>query len=65
MSEKKIKYQNQVKRNDFDNLTYHYKCSTTAEKYDDFDNAFILFDKTKNGEMMLQDAIRNQNRFKS
>ena len=54
-----------MKRNDFDNLTYHYTCSTTAEKYDDFENAFILFDKTKNGEMMLQDAIRNQNRFKS
>ena len=53
-----------MKRNDFNNSTNHCKSSTTAGKYDDFDNVFILFDKIKNGEMM-QDAITNQNRFKS
>ena len=38
---------------------------TAAEKFDDFDNAFILFDKIKIGvKSKMQDAKTNQNRFK-
>ena len=33
--------------------------------FDNFDNAFILFNKIKNGEIMLKDAKTNQNRFRS
>ena len=38
---------------------------TAAEKFDDFDNALILFDKIKIGvKSKMQDAKTNQNRFK-
>ena len=38
---------------------------TAAEKFDDFDNAFILFDKIKTGvKSKMQDAKTNQNWFK-
>ena len=38
---------------------------TAAEKFVDFDNAFILFDKIKIGvKSKMQDAKTNQNRFK-
>ena len=33
--------------------------------FDNFDNAFILFNKIKNGEIMLKVAKTNQNRFRS
>ena len=32
----------------FDDLSYHCKGHTTPQKFDNFDNASILFDKIKN-----------------
>ena len=40
-------------------LTYCYNGPTTDDNFDDFDNTFILFDKIKNGEIILQDAKTN------
>ena len=45
-------------------LTYRYNGPTNDDNFDDFDNTFILFDKIKNGEIILQDAKTNQNRLK-
>ena len=40
-------------------LTYRYNGPTNDDNFDDFDNTFILFDKIKNGEIILQDAKTN------
>ena len=41
------------------------KITDPTEKFDDFDNAFILFDKIKTGvKSNMQDAKTNQNWFK-
>ena len=49
----------------FDDLTNYYKGNWAPQKFDNFDNAFILFDKIKNGKIILQDTKANQNRFRS
>ena len=35
------------KKIDCNDLTYYYKCHTAPQKFDYFENAFILFDKKK------------------
>ena len=43
---------------------YYYKSHNAPKKFNNFDNAFILFDKIKNGKIMLEDSKTNQNRFR-
>ena len=44
------------KQIDFNNLKYHYKGNNVTQKFDNFDNAFVLFDKIKNGKITLEYA---------
>ena len=41
------------KKNNYDDLTYHFKGKNICEKcFNDFDNAMSLFKKIKNGNIM-------------
>ena len=44
------------KRYYFHDLTYYYKGNSASQKFDSFDNVFILFDKIKNCKIMLENA---------
>ena len=44
---------------------YKYKGSTTDEKFNEFDNAFSLLDKIRNGKISLADPKHDQAEFKS
>ena len=46
-------------------LTYYYKCHTVPQKFDYLKNAFILLDKKKNGESILEDTKKEQKTYKS
>ena len=48
-----------------DDLMYRYKGKTCDEKFNTYDNALDLIDKTKSGEIKLADAKNDQIRFKS
>ena len=48
-----------------DNLIYRYKVKTTDAKFDEFDNAFNLLDKIRNGETTLTDVKSDKIKFKS
>ena len=48
-----------------DNLIYRYKVKTTDAKFDEFDNAFNLLDKIRNGETTLADVKSDKIKFKS
>ena len=48
-----------------DNLIYRYKGRTADAKFDKFDNALDIIDKTRNGEISLADVKNNQAKFKS
>ena len=50
---------------DTDKLVFKYKGKTLDENFSKFDNALVLIDKTRNGEISLNDAIDEQTRFKS
>ena len=43
-----------------DDLTYKYKGHTADAKFNDFDNALSVIDKTKQDEISLADAKNNQ-----
>ena len=48
-----------------DNLIYRYKGKTTDAKFDEFDNAFNLLDKIRNGKTTLADVKSDKIQFKS
>ena len=52
------------KKINFDDLMYYYKSHYAPQKFNDFVNAFILFDKIKNDKIMLEESKANQNRFR-
>ena len=49
----------------YDDLMYRYKGNTTNVKFDQFDNAFSLLDKIRDGKISLTDAKYDQAEFKS
>ena len=51
-----------VNRND---LIYRYKGKTANIIFDQFDNAFSLFDKIRNGKISLTNAKNDQVKFRS
>ena len=51
-----------VRSND---LIYRYKGNTADIKFDQFDNAFSLLGKIRNGKISLTDAKNDQAEFKS
>ena len=52
------------KRYYFHDLTYYYIGNSASQKFDSFDNVFILFDKIKNCKIMLENA-KKKKRFNS
>ena len=50
---------------DTDKLVFKYKDKTPNENFSKFDNALVLIDKIRNGEISLNDAIDEQTKFKS
>ena len=48
-----------------DDLIYRYNGSTADEKFNEFDNAFGLLDKMRDGKISLVDAKNDQVEFKS
>ena len=48
---------------DFDDLTYYYNGNSASQKFDSFDNVFILFDKIKNCKIMLENSKKKKKRF--
>ena len=50
---------------DTDKLVFKYKGKIPDENFSKFDNALVLIDKIRNGEISLNDAIDEQTKFKS
>ena len=48
-----------------DELIYRYKGSIADEKFNEFDNAFSLLHKIRDGKISLADAKKDQAEFKS
>ena len=49
-----------------DDLTYYCKDNSAPQKFDNFDNGVTLFDKIKNGKIMLKDKKKKKKkRFSS
>ena len=55
----------QIKKVNSNDLIYRYKGKTADAKFDKFDNALNIMNKTKNGEMRLANVKNNQRKFKS
>ena len=48
-----------------DDLIYRYKGNTADVKFNEFDNAFDIIDKIRDGKIDLSDVKNNQEKFKS
>ena len=48
-----------------DDLIYRYKGNTSDAKFDEFDNAFDIIDKIRDGKIDLSDVKKSQEKFKS
>ena len=48
-----------------DNLICRYKINIVDVKFDEFDNAFDIIDKIRDGKIDLSDVKNNQEKFKS
>ena len=48
-----------------DDLIYRYKGNTPDLNFDEFDNAFDIIDKIRDGKIDLADVKNNQEKFKS
>ena len=48
-----------------DNLIYRYKGNNLDLNFDEFDNAFDIIDKIRDGKIDLSDVKNNQEKFKS
>ena len=48
-----------------DDLIYRYKGDTADVKFNEFDNAFDIIDKIRDGKIDLSDVKNNQEKFKS
>ena len=55
----------QIKKVNSNDLINRYKGKTADAKFDKFDNALNIMNKTKNGEMRLANVKNNQRKFKS
>ena len=53
---------NEISQND---LIYYFKGNSTSKTFDDFNNSIKRFEKTKSGEMKLEETKKLQNVFKS
>ena len=49
----------------YDDLIYRYKGNTANVKFDQFDNAFSLLDRIRDGKRRLTNAKNDQAKFKS
>ena len=50
---------------DTNKLVFKYKCKFCDKNFSKFDNALVLIDKIRSGEISLNDAIDEQEKFKS
>ena len=48
-----------------DNLICRYKINIVDVKFDEFDNAFDIIDKIRDGKIDLSDVKKSQEKFKS
>ena len=48
-----------------DNLICRYKINIVDVEFDEFDNAFDIIDKIRDGKIDLSDVKNNQEKFKS
>ena len=55
----------QIKKGNSDYLIYRYKGNTSDVKFDKFDNALNIINKTQNGEISLADVKNKQGKFKT
>ena len=55
----------QIKNVNSDDLIYRYKGNTPDLDFDEFDNAFDIIDKIRDGKIDLSDVKNNQEKFKS
>ena len=60
-----MKQLSQTKKVNLDDLVYRYKGKSPDEKFDKYDNALDLINKTQNGEIKLTDSKNDQIIFKS
>ena len=66
VDERKYKIIELSEKINLDDLAYYYKDNSAPQKFDNFDNGVISFDKIKNVKIMLKDKKKNnQNRFSS
>ena len=66
LADKKIEeITNLDKQVDPDDLLYSYKGNTADAKFNQFDHAFSLLDKIRDGKISLADAKNDQEKFKS
>ena len=49
----------------YDDLIYRYKGKSTGVNFDQFDNAFSLLDKIRNGKISLTNVKNDQEKFRS
>ena len=55
VNERKDKIIELTEKINLDDLTYYCKDNSAPQKFDNFDNGVTLFDKIKNGKIMLKD----------
>ena len=65
MDERLEKITDLDKKVNSDDLIYRYKGNTADIKFDEFDNAFDIIDKIRDGKIDLPDVKNNQEKFTS
>ena len=61
---KGVKILIQIKNVNSDDLIYRYKGNTPDLDFDEFDNAFDIIDKIRDGKINLSDVKNNPEKFK-
>ena len=65
VDERREKITDLDKKVNSDDLIYRYKGNTADVKFNEFDNAFDIIDKIRDGKIDLADVKNNQEKFKS
>ena len=65
VDERREKITHLDKKVNSDDLIYRYKGNTADVKFNEFDNAFDIIDKIRDGKIDLADVKNNQEKFKS
>ena len=65
VDERREKITDLDKKVNSDDLIYRYKGNTPDLNFDEFDNAFDIIDKIRDGKINLSDVKNNQEKFKS